>query len=121
ACITVVAELARQREGSDAMDEAIRQAAEIRAGERAAPGADASAVLKMLVALTGETKNLEHDLAQSLGPDDARRLVYAEQGCWQNGRSGWGPRRSQKYRRRGPAPGAAVMAVTAGPSSPRWR
>ncbi len=83
-----------QKNDSDAAEEAIRQVAEIRAGERAMPGPNdpVNPVMRMMLAFTGETKLLEADLAQSLGPDDAHRLVFAETGCWDNTMNGVGSR-----------------------------
>lgn len=93
-CQTLVLDMTRQKD-QDAADEAMRQVAEIRAGERPMPGPNDAAhpLLRLLLALTGETKAVEAELAQSLGPDDAHRVVYAETGCWQNNGWGIGPRK----------------------------
>ena len=87
-CQALVLDMTQQKDGP-AADEAMRQVAEIRAGERPMPSdAAMTPLLRLLLALTGETKQIEADLAQSLGPDEAHRIVYAEVGCWSN--SGWG-------------------------------
>ena len=70
-----------QRDGK-AASEAMRQVAEIRAGERQAPGPgdEANPVETIFLALTGESKAFESDLAQTLGPDDAHRVVFTSGG-----------------------------------------
>lgn len=56
---------------------------EIRAGLRTAPGPDEAVhpVEKMFLATTGAAKQLEDDLAQSFGPEEAHRLVFAPEIC----------------------------------------
>ncbi len=95
-CRTLIFDFASQKDG-DAASEAMRQVAEIRAGERAMPGPNdpMNPVMKMMLALTAETKIIEADLAQSIGPDDAHRIVFAEEGCWNNGGWGVGPRKKE--------------------------
>ena len=75
-------------------DEAVRQVAEIQAGMRAAPGPsdNVSPIERAYLALTSESQNIEHDLSQSLGPEDAKRIVFADEGCWWNSAHGVGPR-----------------------------
>jgi hypothetical protein len=93
ACINIVMNNEREN-ANDQYREDIRRVAEIRAGLRPAPAAgdDIDPFERMLLSLTSETKSLENDLAQSLGPDDARRVVYGEAGCWTNQGIGVGPR-----------------------------
>ncbi len=81
ACVHVVLDLEEQRDGK-AASEAMRQVAEIRAGERQTPGpGDAvNPVETIFLALTGESKSFENDLAQTLGPDDAHRVVFTSGG-----------------------------------------
>ena len=93
-CVHLVFDQAKQKE-EDGANEAMRQVGEIRAGLRAAPAASqaTSPVLKMFLALTGEMKAFETDLAQSLGPEEAHRVAFADGMCM--GRStygGGGPR-----------------------------
>ena len=52
------------------------------------------------LALARETQTMQDDLTQSLGPDDARRAVYGDQGCWWNSSHGVGPRGGAVRRRR---------------------
>jgi hypothetical protein len=74
-------------------DEAIRQVAEIRAGILPMSKLDSLGTLgKMLYATSGESKAIEADLGRAIGPDDARRFVYADEGCWHHSSHGVGPR-----------------------------
>lgn len=80
-CIHLVLDQTRDKD-KEAAYEAMRQVAEIRAGLRQAPtGEAASPVLKMFLALTTEMKTFESDLAQSLGPEEAHRVAYADGMC----------------------------------------
>jgi ferric-dicitrate binding protein FerR (iron transport regulator) len=97
-CIHLVLDLAQAKE-KDAANEAMRQVAEIRAGVRPPPGPNeqTSAVTRMFLALTGEMKSFEGDLAQSLGPEEAHRVAYAEGMCMgQSTFGGPGPREPEK-------------------------
>jgi ferric-dicitrate binding protein FerR (iron transport regulator) len=97
-CIHLVLDLAQAKE-KDAANEAMRQVAEIRAGMRPMPAANdgMSPVTKMFLVLTGEMKSFEGDLAQSLGPDEAHRVAYAEGMCMgQSTFGGPGPRDGDK-------------------------
>jgi len=93
ACVAVLAQL-DQSQNNDAYTEAVRQVAEIEAGQRPPPGPGDSvmAIERAYLALAGETRNIQSDLAQSIGPDDAHRFVYGDQGCWWNSSHGVGPR-----------------------------
>ncbi|MBX3229165.1 MAG: FecR domain-containing protein [Labilithrix sp.] len=55
----------------------------IRAGDAPMPKPDAELhpVTKLFLALTGSSKALEDDLAQSFGPEEAHRIVYADGMC----------------------------------------
>lgn len=78
---------AAQRD-EDAFREARREVAEMRAGIRPLPAADSppSPVVRVLLAVTGETEALVQDLANDYGPEQARRIVYRERGCaWSGG------------------------------------
>jgi hypothetical protein len=59
---------------------AMRAVAETRAGERPAPapGVPQHPVFELFWTLTGEAPAVEAELAQSLGPEDAKRIVYGE-------------------------------------------
>ena len=67
----------------EAANEAMRQVGEVRAGLRAQvdPSLQSSPVVKMFFALTAEGKLFENDLTQSLGPEEAHRITYAEGMC----------------------------------------
>jgi hypothetical protein len=96
-CRTLIVDVASQKDGP-ASEEAVRRVAEIRAGERPMPGPNdpMSPVERMMLALTGETKLIEAELAQSLGPEEAHRITFAEEGCWDNQFSVVGPRPPQQ-------------------------
>jgi hypothetical protein len=92
-CIHIVLDMAQKKE-KDAAD-AMRQVGEIRAGLRPmpAPNEPTSSVLKMFLALTGEMRSFEGDLAQSLGPEEAHRISFAEGMCMRRSTFGGpGPR-----------------------------
>jgi hypothetical protein len=96
ACISIIGDVAAQKD-NNASDEAVRLAAEVNAGERPAPGPndDVNPVERMMLALSSESKSIVGDLSQSLGPDDAKRVVYGDEGgCWSNSNWGVGPRPS---------------------------
>lgn len=88
-CIHLVLDQTKEKEKSS-VNEAMRQVAEIRAGQRPMPAANdpMGPVTKMFLALTGEMKSFEGDLAQSLGPEEAHRIAFAEGMCM--GRSTFG-------------------------------
>jgi hypothetical protein len=81
-CIHLVLDSVRTKD-SEASNEAMRQVGEVRAGIRPQvdPNLQGSPVVKMFLALTAEGKNFETELAQSLGPDEAHRVTYAEGMC----------------------------------------
>ena len=47
---------------------------------------------RMVYAMSGESKALEADIAQSIGPDDAHRFTFGEGGSWCQSTWGAGPR-----------------------------
>jgi hypothetical protein len=59
------------------------------------PGQPSEPIFVAYLALAREAQNMEQDLAKSMGPDDAKRIVFAEQGCWWNSSHGVGPRGEQ--------------------------
>jgi hypothetical protein len=75
-CIDVINNTARKANADDTKA-ALSRVAEVQAGKREAPKPDAhtSAVEKLGYLLTNEQKTFENDLAQKLGPEDAKRLV----------------------------------------------
>jgi hypothetical protein len=93
ACVAVLQQLAEQQ-NNDAYTEAVREVAEIEAGLRPAPGAGDAVmpIERAYLALAGESRILQADLTKSIGPDDAQRFVYGDQGCWWNSSHGVGPR-----------------------------
>jgi hypothetical protein len=93
ACMSVLGEMTRQQSNAT-YNEDVREVTEIMAGMRPAPapGAAADPLLRAYLAMASETQNIENDLSKSLGPDDARRVVFGDQGCWWNSSHGVGPR-----------------------------
>ena len=69
----------------------------IEAGLRPMPGPndDVPPLERALLALASESKTLESDLAQQLGPDAAKSIVYGDVGCWSSGVWTVGPRPEQ--------------------------
>jgi ferric-dicitrate binding protein FerR (iron transport regulator) len=97
-CIHLVLDSIRAKD-SESSNEAMRQVGEVRAGIRPQvdPSLQSSPVVKMFTALTSEGKNFENDLAQSLGPDEAHRVTYAEGMCMASSTFGGpGPRDEAK-------------------------
>jgi hypothetical protein len=92
-CIHLVVDQTRDKD-KGATQEAMRQVGEIRAGLRPMPGPNEPVhpVLKMFLALTGEMKLFEGDLAQSLGPEEAHRVAYADGMCMGHSTFGGSPR-----------------------------
>lgn len=80
--------------GPTSLAEQVRQAAEIEAGMRPMPGPndDLPPMERALVAMASDTKKLEADLAQQLGPDAAKAVVYGSEGCWSDNVWQVGPR-----------------------------
>lgn len=76
-CIDVINNSARKA-GAESTRAALSRVAEVQAGKRATPKLDdpsLSSVEKLGLLLTNEQKTFENDLAQKLGPEDARRLA----------------------------------------------
>jgi hypothetical protein len=93
ACMAILQELAEQKDHA-AYNEAVHRVAEIEAGILPAPGPNDSVppIERAYLALANEAGLLTDDLKQTLGPDDARRFVYGDKGCWWNSSHGVGPR-----------------------------
>ena len=90
-CQSLVGDVSRDKEDTG---EETRIVAEIRGGLRPMPS-DPSVLGtygKMLYALSGESKAIEHDISQSIGPDDAHRFTFGEEGNWCQSAWGAGPR-----------------------------
>jgi hypothetical protein len=94
-CMTILQAFAGQNGLPE--DEVVRQTAEIEAGLRPTPGPsdDIAPYERALLAEVGEANSIEADLAQQLGPDDAKRVFDSSEGCWSNGTIGVGPRDQQ--------------------------
>lgn len=81
-CIDVINSSAR-KSSADETKAALARVAEVQAGKRQAPapGADIALVEQLGLALTRESKRFEDDLAQHLGPEEAKRLAAAPELC----------------------------------------
>lgn len=88
-CAHVISSLAR-RQDKDAAEQARLHVSEIRAGLRPAPAPTDKVhpVLATFLALTGEASQFEADLATEFGPEEAKRITYAEGMCMSH--STWG-------------------------------
>lgn len=88
-CQHLLLDIERSKD-NEATDRAMAFVGEVRAGERPMPGPNEPIhpVTKMFLAVTGEAKAFESELAQSFGPEEAHRLTYAEDMCM--GHSTWG-------------------------------
>jgi ferric-dicitrate binding protein FerR (iron transport regulator) len=90
-CQSLIQDVAHMN-GED-VEEEMRQVAEVRAGMRPMPADGGADVFKLMLALSNESGTIEKDLAKSLGPDEAHRVVFADElGCWNNSSWGVGPR-----------------------------
>jgi hypothetical protein len=63
---------------------AITAVAEIRAGARPVPASSEDPIERIFLVWTGALGDLESDLARSFGPEEAHRLVFAEDMCAYN-------------------------------------
>lgn len=82
-CMDAIANSARKTT-PDQTREALTRVAEVQAGKRAAPGRGGetpAAIEQLALALSGESRAFEADLAQRLGPDEAKRLASAPELC----------------------------------------
>jgi hypothetical protein len=81
--------------GATSFAEQVRQTSEIEAGMRPMPGPneDVPPMERALIALAGESKTLEGDLAQQFGPDEAKNILYGSEGCWSDSVWTVGPRK----------------------------
>lgn len=93
ACKGIIVDKAR-REDRDAAAELQTQAAEIRAGLRAAPPPEKQQpLLRTFLVLTGEGASFEADLARSFGPEEAHRIALSDELCASNNHLGGGKKR----------------------------
>jgi hypothetical protein len=93
-CLSILQAFAPHN-GPTSLAEQVRQTAEIEAGLLPAPGPNNNVppMERALIAMAGESKTLESDLAQQLGPDVAKSIVYGgSEGCWSDGVWQVGPR-----------------------------
>jgi hypothetical protein len=90
-CQQLVHEVAKQSEDTG---EETREVAEIRAGILPMPSNPKALGMygTMLYEMSGESKAIEQQLTQSLGPAAAHDFVYGDQGNWCNSSFGAGPR-----------------------------
>jgi hypothetical protein len=81
-CIEVINSSAR-KSNAEGTKAALSRVAEIQAGKREAPkaGDDVTPVEQLALLLTKESKTFEDELAQKLGPDEAKRLASAPELC----------------------------------------
>lgn len=81
-CTQVVLNLAKAAD-AESSRAAMLEVAQTRAGERPPPepGVQKHPVFELFWALTGETTAFQADLAESLGPDDARRIAFSDSTC----------------------------------------
>lgn len=97
-CTHVVMDVARRKDRESAT-EAMRAISEVRAGLAPPPSDELRQhpVFQVFWALTSELPEFERDLAQSLGPDEARRLAYSDEICASHSTFGGpGPREPKK-------------------------
>jgi hypothetical protein len=81
ACIDAINNGARKAD-PDAAKAALTRVAEVQAGKRQpSSGRDVPPIEQLGLLLTKEAKTFEDDLAQQLGPDEARRLASAPELC----------------------------------------
>jgi len=79
-CIDVIQSTAR-KSNADAAKAALTRVAEVQAGKREAPKGDVAPIEQLALDLTRESARFEDDLAQRLGPEEAKRLASAPEMC----------------------------------------
>jgi hypothetical protein len=92
-CTALVADVARANNEDTA--EELRAVAEMRAGLRPYDPKALGGYGQILYTESGEVRTMEAQLAQTIGPDDARAFVYGDGTCWSNSSSTVGPRPTQ--------------------------
>jgi hypothetical protein len=79
-CTHIVMDVARNKDMASAKA-ALHAVAEVRAGLREAPAEPLHPVYELFYMLSGEAHALETDLAESFGPEDAKRITFSKQLC----------------------------------------
>jgi hypothetical protein len=80
ACMDAIQNSARKASPENAKA-SLTHVAEVQAGKRPAAGAATDPLSELALALANESKAFESDLAQKLGPDDAKRIAYDPSLC----------------------------------------
>jgi hypothetical protein len=84
ACMKAIQDSSRRADPAK-LKESLVAVAEVNAGKRESPTGDRPPAEKLMLALTGESKAFEADLAARLGPEDAARVANARGLCQERG------------------------------------
>jgi len=79
-CTHIVMDVARSKDAASAKA-ALHAVAEVRAGLREPPAEPHHPVYDLFYTLSGEAHALEADLAESFGPEEAKRITFSKQLC----------------------------------------
>jgi hypothetical protein len=79
-CTHIVMDVARSKDMASAKA-ALHAVAEVRAGLREPPAEPHHPVYDLFYTLSGEAQALEADLAESFGPEEAKRITFSKQVC----------------------------------------
>jgi len=79
-CTHIVMDVARSKDMASTKA-ALHAVAEVRAGSREPPAEPHHPVYDLFYTLSGEAHALEADLAESFGPDEAKRITFSKQLC----------------------------------------
>ena len=79
-CTHIVMDVARSKDMASAKA-ALHAVAEVRAGLRDPPAEPHHPVYDLFYTLSGEAQALEADLAESFGPEEAKRITFSKQVC----------------------------------------
>jgi hypothetical protein len=79
-CTHIVMDVARSKDEASTKA-ALHAVAEVRAGLREPPAEPHHPVYDLFYTLSGESHALEADLAESFGPDEAKRITFSKQLC----------------------------------------
>jgi hypothetical protein len=80
-CPQALISLAQAEKGWDAVADVIQDVANVRAGLKEVASSSQDPVEQVFMMWTSALSKLEADLAQSLGPDDAHRILYSDAAC----------------------------------------
>jgi hypothetical protein len=82
ACMDTIASVAR-RSNPEGMKQSLGRAAEVQSGKRSPPrqGDDVAPIEQLALVLAGEQPSFERDLAEKLGPEDAKRIAWSPDLC----------------------------------------